>query len=77
MQDVVVSNVYGDGSNYTGPVAFADVQFHGFEVKNQSFTYATQSENDNTAALNLTGLIGLVSIHQQGRHLQLILSLEL
>jgi hypothetical protein len=60
MQNVVVSNVYGDGSNYTGPVAFTDVQFHGYEVKNQSFTYALISENDNTAALNLTGLIGLV-----------------
>lgn len=59
MQSVVVSNVYGDGSNYTGPVAFTDVQFHGYEVKNQSFTYALFSENDNTAALNLTGLIGL------------------
>lgn len=59
MEGVVVSNVYGDGSNYTGPVAFADVQFHGYEVKNQSFTYALFSENDNTAILNLTGLIGL------------------
>ena len=62
LQSVVVSNVYGDGSNYTGPVAFADVQFHGFEVQNQSFTYALESENDNTSSLNLTGLIGLVGL---------------
>jgi hypothetical protein len=62
LNNVTVSNVYGDGSNYTGPVAFADVQFHGFEVQNQTFTYAIESENDNTASLNITGLIGLVRL---------------
>jgi hypothetical protein len=59
MEDVVVSLVYGDGSNYTGPVGFDTVEFHGFTVANQSFNNIIVSENDKIAAYNVTGLIGL------------------
>ena len=39
LESVIVSEVYADRSNFTGPVAFAPVEFYGHRVENQSLAF--------------------------------------
>jgi hypothetical protein len=57
---MTISERYSDGSNYTGPIAIADLDLQGFRVNNQYFTYATESRNGTATALGLDGILGLV-----------------
>jgi hypothetical protein len=61
LNNITVSERYTDGSNYTGPVAVADLELSGFHVKNQYFTYATITHNNTVRGLGIDGILGLVS----------------
>lgn len=60
---MTVSELYTDGSNYTGPVGKADVELSGFHVKDQYFTYATVSHNNTVRELGIEGILGLVRVY--------------
>jgi hypothetical protein len=57
---MTVSELYTDGSNYTGPVAVGDLDLRGFHVDSQYFTYATDIHNNTVRDLGIDGILGLV-----------------
>jgi hypothetical protein len=62
LNNMTVSELYTDGSNYTGVVALGHLDLGRFHVDNQYFTYATVIHNNTVGDLGINGILGLVIV---------------